>query len=374
MLIYIFLLIWVLLCSLVPSVKLNYGAQSIFSGKLFYLIITFLPIWFIAAFRSLSVGTDTTANALYFVSAASGQSFADVIMNGGSSAGFNVISYLVGFLSSDFEMYTFWSSTIIAIGFAAFIYRTSKQVWLSTFLFLALNMYFISFNASRQFISISIALNAFVYLCDHTYSKKGWGLFILAGLIHNSIFSFLPAVLGIWLVRRCKTYRKLYFWSCLLSLLVVISLAELTNIFAAFFPHYAIYTEGTSSDNLIENTGGGRIIVEYLAFLLIVVTYYIGQWLRKQKVGHTLYDACLPGAIFCIISGIAFNSNTMMNRVALPYACLYISLIPYVFAQFRYNIRYILNAITIIGLSAFYYLWAQGNLGDVIPYSSWLWN
>lgn len=137
MLIYIFLLIWVLLCSLVPSVKLNYGAQSIFSGKLFYLIITFLPIWFIAAFRSLSVGTDTTANALYFVSAASGQSFADVIMNGGSSAGFNVISYLVGFLSSDFEMYTFWSSTIIAIGFAAFIYRTSKQVWLSTFLFLA---------------------------------------------------------------------------------------------------------------------------------------------------------------------------------------------------------------------------------------------
>lgn len=156
--------------------------------------------------------------------------------------------------------------------------------------------------------------------------------------------------------------------------MVVISLAELTNIFAAFFPHYAIYTEGTSSDNLIENTGGGRIIVEYLAFLLIVVTYYIGQWLRKQKVGHTLYDACLPGAIFCIISGIAFNSNTMMNRVALPYACLYISLIPYVFAQFRYNIRYILNAITIIGLSAFYYLWAQGNLGDVIPYSSWLWN
>lgn len=97
MLIYIFLLIWVLLCSLVPSVKLNYGAQSIFSGRLFYLIITFLPIWFVAAFRSLSVGSDTTANALYFVSAASAHSFADVIMNGGSSAGFNVISYLVGF-------------------------------------------------------------------------------------------------------------------------------------------------------------------------------------------------------------------------------------------------------------------------------------
>lgn len=372
MAVYAVLLIWVILCSRLENTKLTWGRLTIVSNKTLYLLITFIPIWFIMAFRGITVGTDTFANANYFVSAATAPSFSYIIDEGVWKAGINVISYGIGVFFTGPEAYIFWSSTVIAVGFALFIYRTSNKVWISVFLFLTLNLFFISLNTSRQFIAISIALNAFVFLCHNMTSRIGWGLFILAAWIHASMFSFIPVLVGIWLAKRCRSYTKLYFISIGLAILFVISMMSIATIFSSLFPHYTMYTEGTSGDNLIENTGGGKIVVMYLALLLFLSILFIKQKIQKCKVKDTMMDAFIPGSIFCVVIGIAFATNTMMNRIALPYQCLFLSLIPYIFTIIGQKTRNIVMGIMMIGFIGYYYLWAQGNLGNVIPYYTWL--
>lgn len=372
MVVYSILLIWIILCSQLEDTNLTWGRHHIISGKGLYLLITFFPIWFIMAFRGITVGTDTFANSSYFVSATMAPSFSYIIDNGIWNAGINVISYVIGVFFSGAEAYVFWSSTVIAVSFAAFIYRTSNRVWVSTFLFLTLNLFFSSLNTSRQFIAIGIALNAFVYLYYNMCSGKGWALFLLASWIHTATISFVPSLVGIWLAKRYQSYTKLYSLSICLSILFVIAMMSIATIFSSFFPHYAIYTEGGSQDNLFENTGGGKIVVVYVIFLVMLGFLFVKKQIQRSKVMGTMVDAFIPGAIFCVIVGIAFSTNTMMNRVALPYQCFFLSLIPFVIAMMKKNTQYIFMAIMLCGLVGYYYLWMQGNLGNIIPYYTWL--
>ena len=372
MAVYASLLIWVLICSRIENAKVFWGNKRILSGKVLYLLLTFIPLWFVMAFRAPTVGTDTYANASYFVSAAAAPSFDYLVHDGIWKAGIDVISYVLGIIYPGMEMYILWSSTVIVVGFAIFIYRTSNKVWLSTFLFLTLNLYFISLNASRQFIAIAIAINAFWCLYNNMKSVIGWSLFILAVWIHTSILSFLPAFFGIWLTKKYKSYTKLYVVSFLIAITFSIAMMGVANVFTSLFPHYEIYTQGSSENNFLENTGGGKIVITYISFLIVLTMYYIVKIASKKHIEYTLIDTFLPGAIFCVVLGITYSTNTMMNRVTLPYQCLFISLIPYVFSKLQSRSRYVIYAVMLLGLSGYYYLWMSGNLGNVVPYSLWL--
>lgn len=372
MVVYAALLIWVLVCSYIESIDISWGNKKIISGRVLYLLLVFMPLWFVMAFRAVTVGTDTYANASYFVSAASAPSISYLMQDGFWNAGMNVISYFIGQFYPGMEMYILYSSTIISLGFAFFIYQTSIKFWLSTFVFLALNLYFISFNASRQFIAIAFAINAFVLIYKKPKEIRGWILFFLAVWIHNSLISFLPAIIGLWLVKHCRTYTRLYVISIIASLLMTFGLFEVASMFSSFFPHYEIYTQGISGDNLLENTGGGKIIVAYIMLGLILFIYYWKQKIQHKVVMDTIFDAIIPGSIFCVILGIGYASNTMMNRIILPYECLFISLIPYVQTILKPKIQLFFLIFMILGMAAYYFLWSYGNLGDVLPYKTWL--
>lgn len=61
MIVYILLLIWVLLCSVVKNYHLQYGNKLIMNGRTFYLWLAFFAIGAVMAIRSPNVGTDTVA-------------------------------------------------------------------------------------------------------------------------------------------------------------------------------------------------------------------------------------------------------------------------------------------------------------------------
>ena len=51
MTVYIALLVWTILCSPLENTKMTCKNMTIISGKTLYLLVTFIPIWFIMAFR-----------------------------------------------------------------------------------------------------------------------------------------------------------------------------------------------------------------------------------------------------------------------------------------------------------------------------------
>jgi len=338
-------------------------------GRTFYLWLAFFAIGAVMAIRSPNVGTDTLAATNSFVFIALSNNINDVVSNGDIfNSVFSVFLYVLGMISSNPQLYVFTISLIISIGMAIFIYRTSTNVVISTFLFLTLNLFFIALNTGRQWVSVVLVLNAFFYLQKNMWSKWGWILFFIACGIHNATFSFLPGIVGIYLAKYCRQYKKLVLISIGGTLLCIVTFFAVSQIFVNYFPHYAMYVNGTNANNIVENTGGGKIVVEFMMFLSIFIMYSIAVASHKIRYYGTLAYAIIPSAIFCSIVGFFFFQNTMVNRILIPYQCLFMILIPYTFNAFGMRTRMFLYSIMGIGLSFSYYLWMSNNLGDVLPY------
>jgi len=369
MIVYISLLVWILLCAIVKNYKLQYGKKIVLKGRTFYLWLAFLAISTVMAIRSPTVGTDTLTSVNSFVYIASSYGINDVInSNDIFNSIFNLFLYGLGMISLNSQVYIFTISLIISIGIAIFIYRASPNVVVSTFLFLTLNLFFIALNTGRQWISIVLALNAFLYLQKNIWSKWGWVLFLVACSIHNVTFSFLPGIVGIYLVKHCHQYKKIVLISIGGTLLCATIFFTISQFFINYFPHYAIYVNETNADNIIENTGGGKIVIEYMMFLSIFVMYSVAVVFHRIQYDGTLAYTIIPSAIFCSIMGFFFFQNTVVNRMLIPYQCLFMILIPYTFNAFGMRTRMFLYSIMGIGLSFSYYLWMSNNLGDVLPY------
>lgn len=244
---------------------------------------------------------------ILFVFIASSNNINDIVSNGDVfNSVFSVFLYVLGMISSNPQLYVFTTSLIISIGMAIFIYRTSTNVVISTFLFLTLNLFFIALNTGRQWVSVVLALNAFFYLQKNIWSKLGWILFFIACGIHNATFSFLPGIAGIYLAKYCHQYKKLVLTSIGGTLLCLVTFFVVSQIFVNYFPHYAMYVNGTNANNIVENTGGGKIIVEYMMFLSIFIMYSIAVAFSKIRYYGTLEYAIIPSTIFCNLIGFFF--------------------------------------------------------------------
>lgn len=370
MAVYTVLLIWVMVCNVLQKANIRIANNVYINGKTLYLFFAFFAIWAVMTFRDISIGTDTYAYTQYFAYIATSNSLVDAVEIDFISGNiFKGLAYIFGKISYSPQFYIFWTSSIIIFGVSIYIYRTSKWVMVSTFLFLTLNLFFISMNTGRQWMAIGLALNALISLYYDSKSKLGWGLFVIAFGIHNAIVSFFPTFLGMFIVKRFGLTKKICIETIAITIIGITLFSGFIVLFSSYFPHYAMYINSNTEDNFLEDTGGGKIIIEYLAFLIILLMYFI---IRKfditQLKNNILIDAMIPGAIFCVIVGIIFFKNNLVNRILLPYQCLFLSIIPYVFSRFDAKSRFLLYLILFIGMFGSYYLWINSNLGNILPY------
>lgn len=339
------------------------------SGRKAYIVISFFFIWFLMAFRAPTVGTDTLTYAGYYMDIARQNSLSDAVSLGGISGDvFKALSYVLGFVSQSPQFYIFWTATVVSVGMAVYIYRASQDIAFSTFLFLTLNLFFISMNAARQWMAIVLALNALYILYKNSSKIWGWVLFGLAIGIHNTILLFFPAIVFALLVKRYDLNKKiLFFMSVILLLLAVgLSFVDIEGILLAYFPHYVTYLDISYGDNILENTGNGKIIVEYIFFLWIL--FILMLKVREKGFTDDFVKALIPGAILCVVFGLMLAKNNMFNRLLIPYQCLFLSIIPYTLSQYRGIARLILYLIVFAGMLFSYFLWMHGNLGNIIPF------
>lgn len=367
--IYIILLVWILLIGFFARKKIFVYNELALDGSKVYVFLSFIFVWAIMAFRSPMIGTDTLAYSEYYMAIAGENSLVDALNNEFISGDFyKCIAYFMGMISQSPFFYIVWTSTLISLGISIYIYRISKWVVFSTFLFLTLNLFFISMNAGRQWIAISLALNALVFVYRSSKSVTGWLLLILAINIHNTILLFLPAFISIILVKKFGANKIIYLlFISFAMVLSMFSFIDIASIFS-YFPHYMMYVDGSNPDGLLNNTGSGKIIIEYMLFLFVFFLYII----KDCKDSASFSKAVLPAALFSIIVGIIFSKNNLINRILIPYQCLFLVIIPYTIAQYKGIIKLVLCLFMSMGLLFSYYLWMEGNLGDIIPYETWL--
>src|SRR5699024_7439203 len=128
----------------------------------FHLTVSFLILFFLSAFRDISIGTDTESYEGIF----------NRVLLGGQivqEAGWYYFNKVVVLLGGDFRWVLILSSLLVITP----IYRVSRRYsfnpCLSIFLFYSLYFYLQSFNIMRQIIAVSILLLFIPFLFDKKY-------------------------------------------------------------------------------------------------------------------------------------------------------------------------------------------------------------
>lgn len=263
--------------------------------KKLYLSLCFFQMFLIQSLRASYVGSDTIQYIDIFNLFSDNSVYAYMLTHyePGVQALIKVL-YSAG-LNAQFLLASM--SAIIMIGFALYIYHNSDNILISTFLFASM-FYPNSFNVSRQYIAMSIALNFFYFLNKREY-VKGILLVLFASLFHTSALLFLIPICVTMINGVNITKKALIFFS----------------IFVVLFGNFFSY-------KILEN---------------IHNSYYISpKYVKDNLFSLTTFLTFIYATIFCYYSSIC---NNLKNKSILNlYAC--ISLV-----NFYFGVLYLSNEI-----------------------------
>lgn len=235
-----------------------FKVNSTQKSKKGYLFFFFCIMTVISALRKYSVGADT----YQFYTAY--QIIGD--LDWGSSDlvryewGFFALCKLLNLVTGDPQVLIIVTSIFIFSSVAIFIYRNSRDVVLSTYLFLTLNIYFMYMTAMRQAIAIALLMYGFEALKRKKYLRYGI-IVLLASSFHLSAITVLPLIL---FVDKQFTNKHFLFTICI-AVTVFILADSVFNIATNIFPQYTIYGGSTFDfSNYF-----GSVIIAIVSFVIL---------------------------------------------------------------------------------------------------------
>lgn len=199
-------------------------------GKKIFLFITFFQMALIQGLRSITVGTDTS---LYV------NTYNNYLFSEYYSFQFTHFEPIFKFIYEICHKFNFNSthfllliSSITMFGFAYFIYKNSKNVIFSTFLFACL-LYPNSFNIMRQYLALSISINSYNFFADKKYFK-GILLVLFSSFIHSTSILLL-LLIPLNYLKKPKT-----------KVLILITLLPIFYLFGNYIVSNALILVGKS--------------------------------------------------------------------------------------------------------------------------------
>ena len=339
-------------------VSSNKNKLSEKAKKNIFFFSVFFVLFYVSAFRSLSVGTDTFQYA-YGISRNATHAF-DLkwILDQKAPLYFFLVLPFTKVLPP-LQTYQIVSSFIFESGFAIFIYKNSKDYLLSTWLFLMQYFYFQSMNIGRQ--SMALALVA-IGVCFVFNSKKklAFLLFLLAFFIHTtSIIAFLILFLG-------SENRRIRNITVILISIAVLLYPYLVSLFTYFFPKYSFYENG-----LFYEVGRNRKVILtlfQLFFVLFSLHIYKTNEPKMSIDDKREYQILLEMSIIGIVVGFASLTSILISRLELYYSISFILLVPITIKYSTKN-KSILRWGTALIMAVPGLVLLHGGNGGIVPYS-----
>ena len=209
------------------------------------MFYVFFSIFFVASFRDYSIGTDTDSTYL---------SIYNLVLSGSGGirdVGYALINKVSIVLFNNYTGLLLMTSLIMYACFYKSIFNQSKYPAISTYLFFATNVYFISMNMIRQSISISLFTLSIPSIKDRKFLK-----FIIINLlafsIHSSAIIYFPTY---FLLNRKLNIKYSIILVCLFGLFggifstYIIELLYNSTFFLKYFAWYfnSMYNTGAVS-------------------------------------------------------------------------------------------------------------------------------
>ena len=192
-------------------------------------------------------------------------------------------------------------------------YEQSEDFAITYFLFMALGMYFQTYNTVRYYLALAIALYALRYVVNKDFIKFVF-LILLAALFHKSVLLVIPVY---WIASYA--WKK---WMILVGLLLSVGClfgkGIILKIALILYPSYenTIYLEGGTSP--ISILRGVLVLVLYL--------WYRKRYQQKQEDRELLCYAQLN--LLSVVACVFFFFLPVITRIAYYFSVVQLLMIP----------------------------------------------
>ncbi len=276
--------------------------------------------------------------------------------------GFNVlVKAIYAFLGDEHFLAVF---AVFAFGtvlfFLAGIYRQSKDFALSFFLFMALGMYFQTYNTVRYYFALSLVFCSMHYIVRREY-EKFLIVILAAALFHKSVLVVLVAY----------PFARLPWKKWFAPILAVAGVSGILlheQYLALFLKLYPSYLEEE------EYLAGGGIsyinILRCVAVIALCVVFY--KQAVKEDAAAVFY---LKLNILALILYGCFYFIPFVSRIGYYFNISQILLIPLVITKLSGKSRKIVLGLTIAAGLLYFALFlrqAEDIFIKILPYSTWL--
>lgn len=233
---------------------------------------------------------------------------------------------------------------IMAVVTQYFVYQTFKNInkgfWLATIVYYCFSTFYIaSFNGSRQYVAIAIAIWALKFVYEHKYIQYFTSIIIAAFCFHFTVLIFIP----VYFYLLHDYSRK----GIIIQIVAIIFGARFLDLIVSYTP-YLVYLE-RERDMPIKDT---VYLFTLVSFILAFLSHKF-KLLNKDRVFVNMNLLCLFSLILVLIqtSGMLIQ---MLLRVNSYFLFAYLCILPKVVYSIKPQMCNFVQALLFI--AAFAYL------------------
>lgn len=319
------------------------------------LILAFMIA--ISALRAMSVGDDTnTYCGIYNNIAPFGETNFKYYFTQEYECGFVFICSLLKTFGLSFSCFLFVCAIFSLCAVFYFIRKSSKNSYLSLFLYIALGCFAQNMNLIRQILALSFVLFG---VCLLQNKKPIWAaiLFLVGVVFHKSCVFCLIAIALYYL-----PYRKNLFEYAMLACLICAKILPLVlKAIESIFPKMIYYSRYFVEKTVyIMNTSWADILFTLGLIFVVEIVLKARQYLCLNKESLKRYD--FYSNMFMIVPlirlvGIGLNMTKLISRLGVYFFIFIIILIPEFLSGIKTKEkRYKTILWTVIGLAFIYML------------------
>ncbi len=344
-----FLLIFLYMCIflLSPQTRLY---KKIFIG------ISFFQTFLLYALRNISVGTDTYLMAISYADTR----VADLYLDAKAPL-YELIRDIFHLVIPSSQGYMVMCGVFIIGGTAIYIYRHSKDILLSTFLFFSLYFFFFAMNGARQTIAIVLIANGMMGVLEN---KKilSFLLFFSALFIHSTSIMMIPILALLFF--KSPMLRRMFFVCYCFGLIFY---NQFVSLFTGIFSKYAFYV---SSGYLFEMGNNRKIILTLFYALLTLAAGWVYNKMRFSNTSqeNARWEFCIFCSIATVIIGVIALRSVILTRMEYYFSFNYLLFIPLILKKIQREGRFLVAFLTWIILAIPGIFQFVNNFGNVRPY------
>ncbi|PGL35402.1 capsular biosynthesis protein [Bacillus cereus] len=234
--------------------------------------------------------------------------------------GFSILQMILKMYTNDPQILIFITALTTNILIVAVLYKYSRMIELSLYVYIASGMYLVSMNGLRQYLAAAIIFTATKYILNGNW-KKYFLIVLFASTFHQSALVLIPIY---FLVRR-KAWSTITFILLFIAVLIVLGFNQFAEVFFATigdtqYGHYKDFQEGGA--NVL------RVAVDATPLILA----FIGRHKLRELFPQSDYivNMSLLGLVFMIIS----TQNWIFARFSIYFGIYQLILISWVVKLF----------------------------------------